>query len=262
MARFYRLLFCRFSSLHRYRHKSFFALCAFLVKHNEFRSDKNRSSCVRRFLTSYVSLVTIFLLASCASPRYESYWEPHTVVASWYGNEFHGRQTASGERFDMYRLTCAHRELPFGTVLEVMNVSNGKSVKCTVNDRGPFVSGRGLDLSYACAKEIGLDGIGTVRISYLGRDMNYIRGAKYAATEGPFAIQIGSFTEQTNALHLKASLELKYKGVYIIEAWIKNTVYYRVRVGKYLTRTEASGLAKTLADEGYSPWVVHYDERV
>ncbi len=187
------------------------------------------------------------------------------MVATWYGGEFHGRQTASGERFDMYALTCAHKELPFGTVLEVKNVSNGKTVRCVVNDRGPFVAGRDLDISYACAKQIGLDGIGRVTITYLGRDSSYIREVKYAASNasnGPFTIQIGSFRERDNALHLKEGLELKYKNVYIIEAAIKDTVYYRVRIGKFMKRKEAVDLAKTLADEGYSPWLVRYDEHV
>jgi rare lipoprotein A len=211
----------------------------------------------------FIFLIALFLVTSCASSRYESYCEPHTIVASWYGAEFHGRQTACGERFDMYRLTCAHKELPFGTVIEVKNISNGKTVKCVVNDRGPFVSGRDLDLSYAAAKEIGLVGSGTgpVRITLLGRYSSYIKEVKYVASDGPFTIQIGSFTGRDNALHLKAGLDLKYKGVYIIEAYVKNTTYYRVRMGRFPGKGEASGLAKTLAEEGYSPLITHYDER-
>ncbi|MEW6676132.1 MAG: septal ring lytic transglycosylase RlpA family protein [Nitrospirota bacterium] len=70
-------------------------------------------------------------------------------MASWYGPDFHGRPTSSGELFNMYALTCAHREHPFGTRLKVTNISNNKTVSCVINDRGPFVSGRDLDLSYA-----------------------------------------------------------------------------------------------------------------
>ena len=214
-------------------------------------------------VTRYLLLLTVSVLASCASSRYETYLEPHTAVASWYGPEFQGRQTACGERFDMYQLTCAHKELPFGTILSVTNLSNGKTVKCVVNDRGPFVSGRDLDLSYAAAKEIGLIGSGTaeVRIANLGRDSGYIREVKYIASNGPFTIQIGSFRDHDNALHLKEGLDLKYKAVYVIEASVKNAAYYRVRMGKFQRRKEAVDLAKRLAYEGYSPWVVHYDER-
>ncbi|HWR59254.1 MAG TPA: septal ring lytic transglycosylase RlpA family protein [Thermodesulfovibrionales bacterium] len=207
--------------------------------------------------------ILVLLLSSCASSRYESYWDPHTIVASWYGQEFHGRLTASGEKFDMYQSTCAHNELPFGTVLEVRNISNGKTVKCVVNDRGPFVSGRDLDLSYGAAKEIGLIGAGTgpVRITLLGRYSSYIKEVKYDASNGPFTIQIASFTRRDNALHLKAGLELKYKGVYIIEATAKNATHYRVRIGKFMRKEEASSFAKTIAEEGYSPLITRYDER-
>ncbi len=77
-------------------------------------------------------------------------------VCSYYGKKFHGRQTANGEVFDMNKFTCAHKTLPFGTILRVTNEDNGKSVVVRVNDRGPFVKGRQLDLSYAAAKEIDL----------------------------------------------------------------------------------------------------------
>jgi rare lipoprotein A len=163
----------------------------------------------------------------------------------------------------MNGLTCAHRELPFGTLLQVTNISNGKTVRCLVNDRGPFVSGRDIDLSYAAAKEIGLIGRGTapVRIVNVGRDATYIREVKYAATNGPFTIQVGSFTERDNAVRLKAGLDLKYEGVYIIEALVKNTPYYRVRIGKFQRKEEAFTHAKAMAEEGYSPKIMHYDER-
>jgi rare lipoprotein A (peptidoglycan hydrolase) len=75
---------------------------------------------------------------------------------SFYGKEFHGRQTASGEKYNMYDYTCAHKEFPFGTKLKVTNEDNGHSVVVRVNDRGPFVEGRDLDLSYAAARKIGL----------------------------------------------------------------------------------------------------------
>jgi len=163
----------------------------------------------------------------------------------------------------MYGLTCAHRELPFGTVLQVTNTSNEKTVKCVVNDRGPFVSGRDLDLSYAAAKEIGLvgPGIAPVRIVSLGREEGYIKEVKYVSSGGPYTIQVGAFTEMENALRLKSSLELKYKDVYIIEATVKEVTFYRVRIGKFKKREEAYGFGKTLAEEGYSPLITHYDER-
>lgn len=214
-------------------------------------------------VTGCLLLIAALAFASCTSSRLETYQEPRAAVASWYGAEFHGRPTASGERFDMYGLTCAHREFPFGTLLQVTNTSNEKTVRCVVNDRGPFVPGRDIDLSYGAAKEIGLIGPGTatVRISYLGRDSGYIKEVKYASSGGPYTIQVGAFREMDNALRLKSGLELKYKGVYVIEASVNNTTYYRVRVGKFQGKKEAFALAKTMAEEGYSPIIMHYDER-
>ncbi len=84
--------------------------------------------------------------------------------ASWYGPKFHGRKTASGEPYNMHALTAAHKSLPFGTLVRVTNLENGKSVVVRINDRGPYVAGRIIDLSYAAAKKIGLDKIGVAKV--------------------------------------------------------------------------------------------------
>ncbi|NLO10929.1 MAG: septal ring lytic transglycosylase RlpA family protein [Candidatus Cloacimonetes bacterium] len=86
------------------------------------------------------------------------------MVASYYYGKFHGRKTASGERFDQYALTCAHKTLPFQTILKVTNPKNGKSVVVRVNDRGPFTRGRDIDLSYAAAQEIGMLQAGVIPV--------------------------------------------------------------------------------------------------
>lgn len=93
--------------------------------------------------------------------------ETITGYATYYGPGFHGNKTANGEIFDMYKMTCAHRTLPFGTILHVTNLSNKKSVQVRVNDRGPFVKGVILDLSYGAAKKIDLDGKEVVEIKIL-----------------------------------------------------------------------------------------------
>jgi rare lipoprotein A len=85
-------------------------------------------------------------------------------LASWYGRKFHGKKTASGERFNMYKKTAAHRTLPFGTKVKVTNLGNKKSVVVRINDRGPFVKGRIIDLSYAAAKDIGMIKKGVVKV--------------------------------------------------------------------------------------------------
>jgi rare lipoprotein A len=85
-------------------------------------------------------------------------------MASYYARKFHGRKTASGERFDMHKLTAAHRTLPFGTRVRVTNLRNGRSATVRINDRGPYTRGRIIDLSYAAAKEIGLIEAGTAKV--------------------------------------------------------------------------------------------------
>lgn len=89
-------------------------------------------------------------------------------LASYYGKEFHGRKTANGERFDMNGLTAAHRTLPFGTMVRVTNLSNDKSVTVRINDRGPFVEGRIIDLAMGAARQIDLDGVARVRLEIIG----------------------------------------------------------------------------------------------
>lgn len=212
------------------------------------------------------AILLMCFIASCGHVRRETIAEPlpgtQYAVASWYGPDFHGRPTSSGEIYDMYKLTCAHKEYPFGTRLAVTNLSNGREVRCIVNDRGPFVAGRDIDLSYAAAKEIDLvrTGTGRVRLDVLGRDAHYARAVRYVSGSGPYTIQAGSFSEIDNARRLKSGLELKYKDIYIAVAKIKNSTYYRVRIGRFNSIDKAYSFAKTLGEEGYSPLIMHYDE--
>ena len=93
-----------------------------------------------------------------------SYQQSWKGTASWYGKKFHGKLTANGEIYDMYSLTAAHKTLPLGTVVKVTNIANRKSVKVRVNDRGPYIEGRMIDLSYAAAKKLGYDNLGTAEV--------------------------------------------------------------------------------------------------
>ena len=92
-----------------------------------------------------------------------------TGVASWYGGNFNGRKTANGETYDMWAMTAAHKSLPFGTVVKVTNTKNGDSTVVRINDRGPFVGGRVIDLSRAAANDINLDGLANVKLTILGK---------------------------------------------------------------------------------------------
>lgn len=121
-----------------------------------------------------------------------------TGVASWYGPGFHGRPTASGEPYDMDGLTAAHRFLPFDTRLRVTNVDNGRSIDVRINDRGPFVDGRVLDVSRAAARALGMLGPGTARVRLV-----------VVGTSGLLEcsrVQVGAFAEVGNAAALEAQL--------------------------------------------------------
>jgi len=180
------------------------------------------------------------------------------MTASWYGEKFHGRPTSSGERYDMHGLTAAHKTLVFGTKLRVTNPDTGKSVDVVVNDRGPFIPGRDLDLSYGAADAIGLSekGVGRVKIDYLGRDMRYVKRIAYQPSlpndsPVPFTIQVAAFREKSKAVRLKKGLEIKYNGVYVTRARIKGEFFFRVKVGNFKSRNAAYQTAEKLAEEGY-----------
>ncbi len=118
-----------------------------------------------------VALLSLVLVASCGGKNLPPPVPPTEVegykekgMASWYGNPYHGRKTANGERYDMYQMTAAHKTLPFGTVVRVINLENGKKVEVRINDRGPFKKGRIIDLSYASAKKLDMIGPGVVKV--------------------------------------------------------------------------------------------------
>ena len=127
---------------------------------------------------SIIISALIFTLIGCSvSPRFRT--EPIPIegkvlsteigIASYYGKEFHGKKTASGEIFDMHKFSAAHKDYPLGTIIRVTNLNNGKSLVLKINDRGPFVKGRIIDLSYAAANELDfvLEGTTTVKIEVL-----------------------------------------------------------------------------------------------
>ena len=128
-----------------------------------------------RHLSFLLFVCAFFTLASCSRKSHPSGSEDNGKMvtekgqASYYGDKFEGRKTANGEIFSQQKMTAAHRTLPFGTIVVVKNISNGKTVKVRINDRGPFVSGRIIDLSRAAAAALGYinAGLASVEISYL-----------------------------------------------------------------------------------------------
>ena len=158
-------------------------------------------------------------------------------VASWYGPDFHGHKTSNGEIYDMYELTAAHKILPMNTKVEVKNLENGQSVVVRINDRGPFVSGRIIDMSLAGAKAIGIYGKGTskVRVSSVGT----IPGLTKDGLPGPFYVQIGAFTVQANADRLLERIKKAYSGSRIYYSEIEGQKFWRVQAGTFPTLAEA-----------------------
>jgi rare lipoprotein A len=165
--------------------------------------------------------------------------------ASWYGAPHHGRRTASGEVYDMHQLTAAHRTMPFGTRLLVTNRDTSQSAEVRVNDRGPFVEGRILDVSYAAARQLGAVGPGIipVRLRVIA-----LPGPRAAAGDGGFTLQVGSFTSRARAETLRDAVGGKAT---IAETTVADATLYRVQVGSYPDRPQARAAAQDLASRGF-----------
>jgi len=165
-------------------------------------------------------------------------------IASWYGHPYHGRHSASGEIYNMYDMTAAHRTLPFGTQVRVHDLANGQDVTVRINDRGPFVEGRIIDLSYAAAQAMGMTGIACVRLEILG----------LGSTSEPavFAVQVGAFRDPANAGRLKARIEASFGPVEIQSFDRGDGLFYRVRVGHESTEDRARDLAEKLRSANFA----------
>ena len=180
-------------------------------------------------------------------------------IASWYGKDFHGKKTSNGEIYNMYAMTAAHKTLPLGTYVRVHNLENNREVEVRVNDRGPFVRGRIIDLSYTAAKDIGIVGPGTARVEVVAlgtpvttdgsSNTSYVQGDYYS---GNFTYQIGAFANRENAERQKRILAKKYKNAHITVFDRGDQVFYRVRVGKFSSLEEAVKQELILIEDGYS----------
>ena len=159
-------------------------------------------------------------------------------IASWYGHPYHGRHSASGEIYNMYAMTAAHRTLPFGTQVRVHDLQNGRDVDVRINDRGPFVEGRIIDLSYAAAQAMGMNGLARVRLEILGLGST--------SEPGVFAVQVGAFLDPANADRLKALIEASFAPVVIQSFDRGDGLFYRVRVGHESSESAARDLAEKL----------------
>ena len=197
-----------------------------------------------------ILLLGLLLIATCTRIRYTEPTNVQTGRASWYGPDFHGKTTSNKEVYNMYDLTAAHRTLPFDTYVIVTNLNNGKSVTVRINDRGPFVEGRIIDLSYAAASIIDAVESGVIPVR-----LEIIEGKSPPQGTQKFYVQLGSFVSKKNAQALMTKIKKKYKGVYVTVFKTANQTYHRVRI-RALNLEEAEKIARHLASDGIASYVL------
>lgn len=182
-----------------------------------------------------------------ASPVTDSAGTPvQKGFASWYGPGFHGRRTASGERYDMNDLTAAHPSLPFGTRVAVRNPRTGQSVTVRINDRGPFSKNRVIDLSYAAAREAGVWGPGTAFVEL------YLAPGGERVGPSRFTVQVAAFSEHERAVALHEELARVYPETTVHS----DGTWNRVQVGVFTERDQAESVRRELAVLGLQSVVV------
>lgn len=173
-------------------------------------------------------------------------------VASWYGKDFHGKTTANGETYNMYSMTAAHKILPFGTQLRVTNLGNNRSIVVRINDRGPFVADRIIDLTRTGAEQLDMIGPGTARVRL--ESIGTIAGQRGNDLEGSFYVQVGAFAQSANA-H-KFAKTLQSKGLRSRVMFVPEISFHRVQIGPYPTLNTAERVAETLRGEYPGNFVV------
>jgi rare lipoprotein A len=208
-----------------------------------------------RFKAAVVSLSIVVAMTSCVPRKpFSNRGGLQTGEASWYGPDFHGKPTSNREIYDMFDMTAAHKTLPFGTRVMVTNLNNGRSVVVRINDRGPFVGDRIIDLSYAAARLLDMVGIGVIPIR-----LEVLNGPRSVPSVPRYSVQVGSFIDKKNAVVLETRLKMSYRSVYIAEFRTPNQVYYRVRL-RAADRAAADKLAQRLYEDGFRVLILEDDE--
>ena len=229
-----------------------------------------------------------FLVAGCAGPRSQPgspNWREQGL-ASWYGADFDGRRTANGERYNMYAMTAAHKTLPLGTQVLVINQVTGRRIRVRVNDRGPFGAGRIIDLSLAAARALGSAGAGVVPVTLeavlpvsafafagaastpgIGPGMNVqipaspaaLRSTAAPPLRGAFAVQVGAFALESNARGLAERLPVPPGSARVLRFEDNRGTWWRVRVSGYTSELDASTAAAAFEEIGLPGFVVRED---
>ena len=196
---------------------------------------------------SILILALFFLFFSaCVRMKYFPEGNIQTGLASWYGEDFHGKLTSNREIYNMNDMTAAHKTLPFETRVIVTNLNNNKSVTVRINDRGPFIEGRDIDLSYAAAKVLEMIEPGIVPVT-----IEVLKNLSPRPSSQKYSIQIGAFSKKINAIDLRRKLGNRFGSVYITEFNTGQQTYFRVRI-KAKTRDDAEKIALRLQQNGYT----------
>ncbi len=197
--------------------------------------------------------LVLILLTACSSQRQVQQQRGAIIqegIASWYGPGFHGQATANGETYDQNALTAAHRTLPFDTVVRVLNLENGKNVIVRINDRGPYVGNRIIDLSYRAARDIDMIGPGTARVR-----VEVLRSERPI---NPREIERELFTVQVASYNSRREAEQFARGIQdarVREALVNRNAVYRVYVGEFTRRQDAEARLQRLRRQGLNGFV-------
>jgi rare lipoprotein A len=263
------------STQNHFLHELFFTLLPpivpqtgyFVLARGARRALRSHQVASRRSIALSASALILasLSLAGCAK-KHPSAAAPHpprvstgevvdgeTGIASWYGHPYHGRPAANGEIYDMEKLTAAHRTLPFGTWVRVVNLSNDKTVDVRITDRGPFVENRIIDLSHAAAEAIALIGPGVARVR-----VDILSVPTTASGENWYAVQAGAFLDRDRAEHLLASLERDFGPAHLVQRPDTPSLW-RVVVGRVPSEAAAAALARRIRVQTGTAFVVRLD---
>lgn len=209
----------------------------------------------RRLTGAALCALPMLALAACSAHRAEIVPVGRTQrgIASWYGPDFHGKATASGEIFDTNRLTAAHRTLPFGAIVEVRNLENGRVVRVRINDRGPFVRGRVIDLTHAAAERLDMLLGGTARVELTVLPFGTLAPEEPVLAGLPrFTVQVGAFGDSRKARALAEELRTRYPETTVSD----DGAWHRVQVGQFTERALADELRAELQKLGFAALIV------
>ncbi|MBI1896733.1 MAG: septal ring lytic transglycosylase RlpA family protein [Acidobacteria bacterium] len=216
----------------------------------------------KRAALAFLAAAVALLSFGCGRPKRVRLPAPPRIgdtehgVASWYGHPYHGRRAANGEIYDMEKFTAAHRTLPFDTWVRVRNLANERTVDVRIQDRGPFVDGRIIDLSHAAAREIGLIGPGIARVR-----LTVIEPPEEIRSADRFGVQVGAFQDRTRADGVRENMRQRFGSARLVERPGSPQVW-RVIVGDEETIAAAAALAAGIREAGGPAFVVRLDNPV